>query len=441
MRRIVGLLLAMVAISEAGAAERPIVFVHGNGDSAALWIANLWRFESNGYDAALLFALDMPHPSAPAEDARPEPNRSTTREQRETLAAAVSRVLAETGAEKVVLVGSSRGGNAIRDYLRNAGGADRVALAILCGTPNHGVSARPVGLGNEFNGMGPFLSGLNAPSEVVPGVDFVTIRSDRNDKYAQPTGEVLGYPGEPTGVSFDGPALEGATNIVLPGLDHREVAFHELAFREQYRAITGREPVRLAILAEAEPVLDGVVSGYENEAPTNLPVAGARVEIYEVEAGTGVRKGKALRSVVTDATGRFGPFRASPDAYYELVVAANGFPTMHVYRSPFPRSSRYVNLRLEPLEALAGKAALERGGSVVRMTRPRGYFGHGRDRFTIDSKVPEGVAEGVPATSAAVASFDASPSRSVTVVFNDEAITVRTFPLGEGHVSIAELTY
>ena len=29
-------------------APPPIVFVHGNGDTAALWMTTLWRFESNG---------------------------------------------------------------------------------------------------------------------------------------------------------------------------------------------------------------------------------------------------------------------------------------------------------------------------------------------------------------------------------------------------------
>lgn len=27
----------------------PVLFVHGNGDSAALWITTLRRFESNGF--------------------------------------------------------------------------------------------------------------------------------------------------------------------------------------------------------------------------------------------------------------------------------------------------------------------------------------------------------------------------------------------------------
>src|SRR5258706_3765985 len=27
----------------------PIVFVHGNGETAALWMTTIWRFESNGW--------------------------------------------------------------------------------------------------------------------------------------------------------------------------------------------------------------------------------------------------------------------------------------------------------------------------------------------------------------------------------------------------------
>jgi triacylglycerol lipase len=40
----------------------------------------------------------------------------------------------------VVLIGNSRGGNAIRNYIQNGGGAtSAVSHAILGGTPNHGV--------------------------------------------------------------------------------------------------------------------------------------------------------------------------------------------------------------------------------------------------------------------------------------------------------------
>ena len=37
----------------------PVVFVHGNGDSSALWINNIWRFEANGYKRNQLFAIDL----------------------------------------------------------------------------------------------------------------------------------------------------------------------------------------------------------------------------------------------------------------------------------------------------------------------------------------------------------------------------------------------
>jgi pimeloyl-ACP methyl ester carboxylesterase len=428
------------AVAAKGAEELPILFVHGNGDSAALWQTIIWRFESNGYDPSLLFAIDMPHPAAPAEDSSPEPNRSTTRDQLESLIAEVESILETTGREKLVLIGSSRGGNVIRNYVRNAGGDRRVALAILCGTPNHGVSAKGVDLDNEFNGMGHFLSSLNRGTEVPPGVPFVTIRSDRNDKYAQPTGEFLGYPGEPTGVSYDGPELRSATNVVLPGLDHREVAFHPRAFREQFLAITGREPERVEILPETRSWLDGIVSGYENEAPTNLPLAGARVVVYETDTENGLRKTAPLRDVVVDERGHWGPFEASPTASYEFVVSSEGYPTIHYYRSPFPRSSRYVNLRLAPLEAFVGKRPSPAPGYVVVMSRPRGYFGHGRDRFTIGGETPDGVNEGVPGTSMAVRFFDAD-SQPVPVVFNDETIVVRVHPLSENRITVAEFHY
>ncbi len=438
------LMLTVLDSSRADAADTPILFVHGNGDTAALWHTTLWRFESNGYDASRLFAIDMPHPSARANDLQEEANRSSTRDQRESLSAEVDRILAATGSEKLVLVGSSRGGNAIRDYVSHGGGHQKVAIAILCGTPNHGVVARPSGLENEFNGMGPFLDNLNKlheDSEVHPDVKFVTLRSDTNDKYAQPTGEVLGFPGEPTGVNYDGPELRGATNLVLPGLDHREVAFHEHAFRELYRTIAGVAPERLEIQPQAKPVLDGMVSGYDNAAATNLPVADARVEIFEVDAKSGLRQGDAHHEAVTGADGRWGPFEASETASYEFVLSADGYPTLHYYRSPFPRSSRYVHLRLAPRAALLGDGAQPCTGSAVQMTRPRGYFGHGRNRFTLGGDVPDGIDQGVPATSAALGCFSSDEPLSVPAVFDEETIVVRTHPLEKGHITIAEFHY
>jgi pimeloyl-ACP methyl ester carboxylesterase len=413
------------------------VFVHGNGDSAALWYTTVWRFESNGYDRRLLSAMDFTHPTARSDDTKPQPNRSSTEDQKAELGAAVTGVLNASHQPKVILVGSSRGGNAIRNYIKFGGGKDTVAAAILCGTPNHGVLAIPqVAPGGEFNGAGPFLSRLNEGSEVYPGVPFTTIRSDKNDKYAQPTGEFLGMPGKPTNVTAAGPELKGATNIVIPNLDHRETAFHPTAFAAMFRAITGRDPKTLDVLPEQQPVLNGMVSGFADGAPTNLPLSGAKVTVYAVNSASGERQGPPAHRSTTGADGLWGPFESDPTAYYEFEVAASGYPTIHSYRSPFPRSSATIHFRLRPVDP-----KLQAAGSAVILIRPRGYLGHGRDVFTIDGKVPEGVGQGVPGNDSATMAFPASPSRPVPVVLNQEKLTVRTFPLAEGHVVFAEFHY
>lgn len=427
---ILGALAALAASARAEAPPvRPILFVHGNGDSAALWQTTLWRFESNGYAPALLHALDFPHPSARRHDSVFEDNRSSTADAAAELAAAVARVLLATGQKKLVLVGSSRAGNTIRNYVKHAGGDAHVELAILCGATSHGVFLADEELDSEWNGRGRFVAGLNAGSEVHPGVRFVTLRSDRYDKYAQPSGPFVPKLAGAVGAGYEGPALRGAEDIVLAGLDHREVAFHRRAFREMFRVIAGREPERLDPVPEAQPLLDGVVSGFGNGAPTNLPLAGAVVEVYAVDPSSGERLGPPAHRRATAGDGRWGPFTASPTAYYEIVVAVDGQPTLHLYRTPFPRSSRYVHLRLQPL-AEKDRAA----GSLVVLTRPRGYLGRGRDVFTIDGKLPDGVEDGVPTSATASLAFPAEPSRPVRVVLNGESLTVRTRPLSDGLV-------
>jgi hypothetical protein len=248
-------------------------------------------------------------------------------------------------------------------------------------------------------------------------------------------GDILGFPGRPTGVSYDSPELRGAENIVLDGLDHREVAFHQRAFREIFRVITGKAPGTLEITSEEQPILDGIVSGFANGEATNVALSETQVEVYEVDPDTGKRLGGAQRRFTTLEDGRWGPFEANPEAYYEFVLRTNGYPITHIYRTPFPRSSRYVHLRLSPIDGIV--ADHPGAGALVTMTRPRGYFGHGRDQFTIDGEVPDGVRKGVPATSSATQPFPSG--RSVRVVLNEESLTVRTYPLAEGHWSVAEL--
>src|SRR5260221_443070 len=202
-----------------------------------------------------------------------------------------------------------------------------------------GATQGPPILFGHGNGRGPFLRGLNeGENEVPPGTLFLTLRSDGIDKYAQEDGRFVGKPGTPTGVTAEGPALKGATNLVLGAVDHRETAFHPRAFREIYKFIAGREPSRIEIMPEAQVKLSGLVTGTPGGIQTNRPVAGASVEVYRVSVETGERIGEPVHTSQTGADGRWGPAVADPTWYLEIVLISAGSTTTHFYRSPFPRS-------------------------------------------------------------------------------------------------------
>lgn len=428
----------------------PIVFVHGNGDTAALWTTTIWRFESNGWPRQRLHAIDLPYPLARDDDSKPQEGRTSTGEHMQFLSAEVDKVLKATGASRVVLIGNSRGGNAIRNYIANGGGTKTVSHAILGGTPNHGVWADTKrNPGNEFNGTGPFLRALNAPKgseghEVTPGVKWMTIRSDNNDKFAQPDGVWIGAKGTPTHVTFEGPALKGADNVVLPGIDHRETSYSPQAFSAAYRFITGRAPATITITPESPVVLNGKVSGLGlNNEPgrgnyaNNLPLALASVEVYATNPATGERIGAPVHRKTTGADGLWGPFTADGKAAYEFVISAPGYATAHVYRSAFPRSSNVVHFRAERI-ADADRDAK----SIVTLTRPRGYFGIPRDQISLDGKSPPGgIPPGVAGVSTAKLKVLDTPNRSIAGEFNGERIVGKAWPAAENHVVFLELHY
>jgi len=410
------------------APQPPIVFVHGNGDSAALWHTTVWRWESNGWPRERLVAVNMPNPQARGDDTKEQPGRSGSADQRRHLAAEVDRVLAATGARQVVLMANSRGGLAVRDCIANGGCAGKVSHAILGGTPNHGVWAnpgfRPM---NEFNGAGPFLTALNAPKgpngdEVTPGVRWMTLRSDHNDKFAQPDGVWI-----------------GAENVVLPARDHREVSYHAEAFAQAWRFVTGTAPATTAVAPQARVTLDGLVTGFTPAGPTNLPLAGAEVTVYAVDAATGARRGEALLKKTVAADGRWGPLVTDARTALEFELAAPGFATAHIYRAPFARSSSLVHLRPERLSAADAQGA----GAVVRFVRPRGYFGLPRDTVLLDGATAPGIPPGVAGVASSQLKVPSAEPRAVAGEFRSgaiaERIVGRTWPVAAQRVTVLEL--
>ena len=444
------LLLGACATAPQGADQQPIVFVHGNGDSASIWQSTVWRFESNGWPRERLHAIDLPYPLARDEDGKAQPGRSSTAEHMTFLKSEVEKVMKATGARQVVLVANSRGGNAVRNYIQNSGGDKTVSHAVLGGTPNHGVWAtKGFREANEFSGTGPFLSALNAPKnaagdEVTGPVKWMTIRSDNNDKFAQPDGLWIGAKGTPTNVTFEGPALKGANNVVLPRADHRETSFSPAAFDATHRFITGQAPATLAPTPQAPVVLNGKITGLglvptdpaSGSYSNNLPLPGAQLMVYATDPATGERKGAAVHSKTVGVDGLWGPVTAQAGVPYEFVISAPGYATTHIYRSPFPRGSELIHLRAERVPA-ADKDAK----STATFTRPRGYFDAERDKMAFDGKA----LPGVPPTGAGVSSSKIKLMedgvRAIAAEFKGENITRRTRPVADNHVVILELTY
>ena len=448
-RLLVPALTLLSGLASAGTLAMPhIVFMHGNGDSAALWQTTIWRFESNGWPRERLHAVNVAYPQSRDVDSVPQPGRNSAAENSQALADVVAQVRQLAGKEKVVLMANSRGGNAVRSFIAN-GGEAYVSHAILGGTPNHGVWAiKGLNEGNEFAGTGPFLTGLNAPKnaagdEVKGPVQWMTIRSDGNDKFAQPDGLWMGAKGMATNVTAEGPALRGAQNVVLPAIDHRETAYGPQAFAAAYQFITGLTPVRSDFLPEATVELRGMVSGLgvRSDDPTtgnvvnNLPLIGARLEVFATDAMTGERIGAALLQTEIGVNGAWGPLRVASTSALEFVVSAPSYASTHYYRSAFPRSSQYVHLIGQRMTD-ADKAA----GAIVRFTRPRGYFDLGRDKLSFDGQVPPGLPPSGAGLAVSTLKIADAPPRSVVGEFNGERIVGRTWSAAQGHLVVLELT-
>jgi triacylglycerol esterase/lipase EstA (alpha/beta hydrolase family) len=175
------------------------------------------------------------------------------------LSAFVTTVLAETGAEKVDLVGHSQGGMMPRYYLKFGGGAVHVDKLVALAPSNHGTTlggltalVTALGTAGLVNGAisalctacveqeqgSSFLASLNAGGETVAGVSYTVIES-RYDEVVTP---------------YTSAFLSGATNIVLQNqcpldlTDHLEIAADPVALADVLNALDPAHPVRVPCL-------------------------------------------------------------------------------------------------------------------------------------------------------------------------------------------------
>jgi hypothetical protein len=142
--------------------------------------------------------------------------------------------------------------------------------------------------------------------------------------------------------------IPGATNVMIPGLDHYQVATSTASFETIYKFLNNNEaPQTLSITQEAEPSISGKTLAFGE----NSPSAGATVRVFRVNSATGERLSATPdASFTTDANGSWGPITAQLNTHYEFEVSNPAVTSrvVHYYREPFIHTTPLVYLRTLP---------------------------------------------------------------------------------------------
>jgi len=204
----VALCIAGAAISPAvGAAQDPILFVHGYTESASVWNTMVGRFEKDGYAKSALSAYSYNTSQSNVIDAEKE-----VKPRVETL------LKNNPGATKVDIIAHSMGSLNSRYYIKNLGGEAKVDDWVSLGGPNHGTetanfcfSASCV----EMRVGSKFLGELNAGDETPGAVSYGTWWSPC-DEIINPDSSV---------------ALSGATNNKTACISHTALMNDETVYK------------------------------------------------------------------------------------------------------------------------------------------------------------------------------------------------------------------
>ena len=309
---------------------RPMIFVHGYTGSAQQFEWQAMRFSGNGYPKEYLnaFEYDSPHYA------------TTALQVLAALDAHIDAILSETGADKVELLGHSLGTFVSTSYLNSsAARASKVAHYVA------------------LDGG----SGASVPGTAV-GVPV-------------PTLAIFGGFGlNPNG------SITGAQNVVVPKAPHNETCTSPVSFAYMYKFFTGHDPESTAVLPEPGGHIR--LAGRAVLFPQNVGVAGATVEIYELNGETGARKCNKPEAIYPiDDTGNFGPFKANAGAYYEINIARPG-GNHHFYIEPRVRSDYFVRLNTSPLgQGLGDLMTKNPDQTNLIITKNREWLGDQSDGF------------------------------------------------------------
>lgn len=144
------------------AEKKPVIIVAGTLQTAATYNRLADRLRADGYQ---VYIYELPNLG-----------RGDIALSADGLATFADRIRAETGADKVDLVGHSQGGLVARQYVKFDGGANHVRNLVGLGVPNHGtLSAWAV------TQLGAAEDGFVAGEQMSPGSDFLKQLNEGDD--------------------------------------------------------------------------------------------------------------------------------------------------------------------------------------------------------------------------------------------------------------------
>lgn len=172
-----------------------VVFVHGINGSAADWAVMVERFKADGWPEDRLIANSFTDPEWGCNTLNAAQLASWVDELR------------HRGATRIAIVAHSMGGLSSRYFMKNFANDD-VAVFTTLGTMHHGLrspcfSPVPVCVWKELCSSGSFIRELNTAPATPGPARWTSIFSDADETVPASSSE-----------------LEGATNVLVPGLAH-----------------------------------------------------------------------------------------------------------------------------------------------------------------------------------------------------------------------------
>ncbi len=299
------------ATTKAGSASfnpNPIIFVHGFDGSGAQFESQEMRLTSNGYPESDIFVFEYDSELFASFIA----NGSSVVAQEQVLFTQldqqIAQVKAATHHSKVDLIAHSLGTKLMLDYL-NSSPARAANVAHYVSLDGQAATSPPGGV--------PTLAlwGTKGP-------------------ISQPPGRSIG----------------GAENHDIPDSSHVQTATSPLSFSYFYKFLTGKAPATTQIVPQSGQI---AISGRDVDFPDNDGLAGATVQVWNIDQTSGQRIGaNPIASFSIGSSGDFGPVLVQSGRRYEFAEVRPGFPTHHFYYEPFLRSDHLV--RLLESDALRG---------------------------------------------------------------------------------------